>query len=95
MVKVSSSFASLTTPIHTLAMVSFQLDRNGQMVTSQGYYLDPGFNIPDDAIEIRVTRDGVLSAIIDGTMEEQNLGQIELARFINPPDFVLLVIICL
>jgi flagellar basal-body rod protein FlgG len=63
---------------------SFQLDRNSQMVTSQGYYLDPGFNVPDDALQIQVTRDGVVSAIIDGSMEEQSLGQIELARFINP-----------
>ncbi len=63
---------------------SFQLDRNGQIVTTQGYILEPGFVIPDDSIEVKLSRDGVLSVISEGTLEEQTLGQIELARFINP-----------
>lgn len=63
---------------------SFQLDRNGQIVTSQGYSLDPGFNIPDDAVEIQVSRDGVVSILLENSTDSQVLGQIELARFINP-----------
>lgn len=63
---------------------SFQLSRNGQIVTSQGYALDPGLNIPDDAIDVKISRDGMLSIIVEGSMEEQSVGQINLARFINP-----------
>lgn len=63
---------------------SFQLDRNGQIVTSQGYILEPGFNVPDTAIDIKVTRDGMISIVTDDTLEEQSIGQIELAKFINP-----------
>ncbi|OGU16970.1 MAG: flagellar basal-body rod protein FlgG [Ignavibacteria bacterium GWB2_35_12] len=63
---------------------SFQLDRNGQIVTSQGYFLEPGFNIPAETLAVTITRDGVVSVRTDVTEEEQTLGQIELARFINP-----------
>lgn len=63
---------------------SFNLDRNGTIVTSQGYILEPGLTIPTDANDIKISRNGVLSVIIDGTLEEQTIGQIELARFINP-----------
>lgn len=63
---------------------SFQVDRNGQIVTSQGYALEPGFTVPDDAIDIQISREGVVSVLFEGATDEQTLGQIELARFINP-----------
>jgi len=63
---------------------TFQLDNNGTIVTTEGYPLEPGFTIPDDAVGVSVTRDGVLTLILEDGSEEQTLGQIELARFINP-----------
>lgn len=63
---------------------AFRLDRNGSMVTAQGYLLEPGFNIPPDAIQISVSKDGVVSALLENTSDEQTLGQIELAKFVNP-----------
>ncbi|MFP4369939.1 MAG: flagellar basal-body rod protein FlgG [Candidatus Kapaibacterium sp.] len=63
---------------------SFQLDRNGRMVTTQGHILEPGFTIPQDAVELQVSRDGMLSILLEGGVDTQTLGQIELARFINP-----------
>ena len=63
---------------------SFSLDRNGQIVTSNGFSLDPGINIPDNANQIDISRDGVISVLVDGSTDSQVLGQIELARFINP-----------
>lgn len=63
---------------------SFQLDKNGQIVTSQGYLLEPGFVIPQDAVDFQVSRDGQVSIVLDDGFSEQTLGQIELARFINP-----------
>ncbi len=62
---------------------SFHIDRNGQVVTSQGYKLEPTIVIPSDAINVEITRDGFFKAIYQNG-EEQILGQILLARFINP-----------
>lgn len=63
---------------------SFKLDRNGQIVNSQGFQLDPGFKIPQDAVDVNITKDGIVSILTEGSTEAQTLGQIELARFINP-----------
>ncbi len=63
---------------------SFQLDRNGQIVTSQGYALEPGFIIPQDAVDVQISRDGIVNILAEGDTDAQTIGQIELARFINP-----------
>lgn len=63
---------------------SFQLDRNGQIVTAQGYMLEPGFTIPQDAVDVQISSDGLVTMLQEGSTDEQNLGQLELARFINP-----------
>lgn len=63
---------------------SFQVNRNGEIVTSQGYRMVPNTSIPDDAVQVNVTRDGVISILTEGATEEQTLGQVELARFVNP-----------
>lgn len=63
---------------------SFRVDRNGDVVTSQGYLLEPGFTVPEDAVQVNITRDGVMSVLLEGGVDEQTLGQIDLARFINP-----------
>jgi len=61
---------------------SFKQDSNGNIVTSDGYQIDPSFQIPQDATEIAITSDGTVNAIVDG--ENQQLGQIQLYRFANP-----------
>jgi flagellar basal-body rod protein FlgG len=63
---------------------SFQLDKNGQIVTAEGYPLEPGFTIPSDAVSVSISTEGVVSVTLDGSTTSQQLGQIELARFINP-----------
>lgn len=80
-------FFVIRKPDSTLAYTrdgSFQLDRNGQIVTSQGFALDPGLTVPDDAIEVQISRDGVVSVLTENSTDAQTLGQLELARFINP-----------
>ncbi len=79
-------FFAIRRPDNTLAYSrdgSFKLDVNGQIVTDQGYILEPGLSIPDDAIEVLLSRDGVLT-YKSTDRESQILGQIELARFTNP-----------
>lgn len=63
---------------------SFQLNREGEIVTSQGDRLFPNVTVPDDTVELQITRDGVIGILTEGSTEVETLGQIELARFINP-----------
>ena len=61
---------------------AFELNRDGIIVTSDGLPLEPEITIPEDAVDIAIGLDGTVSATLsDGTTSE--LGQIELARFIN------------
>ena len=80
-------FFTIRRPDNTFAYTrdgSFQLDRTGQMVTSQGYVLEPGITIPDDAVEVKISRDGIVSFQTANESTEQTIGQLELARFVNP-----------
>lgn len=63
---------------------AFSIDANGDVVTPEGYLLEPGINIPDNALSISVSSDGIFSVKLPGENEETELGQIEIARFINP-----------
>lgn len=63
---------------------SFEVNQNGDIVTSSGYLLEPNINIPQDATEISITRDGAVFVSQPGNVEQNQVGQIELASFINP-----------
>ena len=63
---------------------NFQLNAQGQMVTSSGYVLQPGISIPDGAQSITISRDGVVSARIAGQGTPVQIGQLQLTDFINP-----------
>lgn len=63
---------------------SFRIDQNGNIVTVDGYFVQPGFTIPDDYIQITVGNDGVISVLQQGQATPQNLGTLQLARFVNP-----------
>ncbi len=62
---------------------NFQVDSEGQLTTPAGYIVEPGITVPEENLGLRVLVDGTVYANLpDGTAEE--LGQIELARFVNP-----------
>jgi flagellar basal-body rod protein FlgG len=63
---------------------SFQLDANGQIVTNNGYTLLPGITVPANAQSLTVGADGTVTVTVPGNAQPQNLGQIQLANFINP-----------
>ena len=63
---------------------SFKLSADGQLVTTDGFFLQPNITIPADASEISVTSDGYVTVVIPGTTDPQEIGQLELAKFINP-----------
>ena len=63
---------------------SFKQDANGSIVTADGFFLQPQITIPQNAISVNVGQDGTVSARVPGSNQPQQLGQIQLARFVNP-----------
>ncbi|HEY1059124.1 MAG TPA: flagellar basal-body rod protein FlgG [Limnobacter sp.] len=63
---------------------SFQLDSNGTLVTSNGYPILGPVTVPPGAQTITVSQDGTVSATIQGQVAPQQLGQLQLATFVNP-----------
>jgi len=79
-------FFQILTPDGTTAFSrdgSFKLDANGQLVTSDGYFLQPQITIPPNAITTTIDGSGTVTVILPGNIQ-QNVGQLELARFVNP-----------
>ena len=62
----------------------FQINQDGEIVTTQGYRLEPNIVIPDDTIAIEINQSGEVFADIEGQINLSNLGQIQLANFVNP-----------
>jgi flagellar basal-body rod protein FlgG len=62
----------------------FQLDRNGNMVTSTGDTLEPQITIPNTAQNVTIAQDGTVSFSVPGQTATQKAGQIQLANFQNP-----------
>jgi flagellar basal-body rod protein FlgG len=63
---------------------AFQIDNQGQLVTSSGYALQPAIVIPADATSITVGRDGTVSITQAGAANTIEIGAIQLTTFINP-----------
>lgn len=63
---------------------SFKVDSEGRLVTSDGYLLAQEITIPDDTLSISISSEGVVSVLQAGNTTPTDLGQIELAKFINP-----------
>ncbi len=63
---------------------SFQMNQNGDVVTSSGYLLEPNINVPQDSTSVSITRDGAVYVTQPGNVAQNQVGQIELASFINP-----------
>lgn len=63
---------------------SFRLDSQGRMVMSNGWQLQPAFQIPTDAVSFNVAPDGTASYMPAGAVNAVQLGTITLSTFINP-----------
>lgn len=62
---------------------SFQTDQNGQLVTSNGYPVQPAIIIPADAGTLTIGKDGIVSVTVSGQTAQQQIGQLTLSTFIN------------
>jgi flagellar basal-body rod protein FlgG len=63
---------------------NFHLNRDGNIVTSEGDLLDPQITIPQDQIGITIGSDGTVSVQQAGQTQPEQVGRIELASFQNP-----------
>lgn len=79
-------FFQIIQPDGTMAYTrdgSFKLSATGQVVTSNGSLLQPALTIPPNVSSISVGQDGTVSVEVAGA-GTQTLGQIQVARFLNP-----------
>lgn len=80
-------FFQVTLPDGTIGYTrdgNFKLDANGQIVSTDGYPLQPGITVPNNALNVNIGSDGTVSAMVQGNAAPQNLGTIQLVRFVNP-----------
>ena len=61
----------------------FKISATGQMVTSNGALLQPAITIPNTASSVTIGRDGTVSIEL-AAGGAQVLGQLQIARFVNP-----------
>lgn len=63
---------------------SFQVDAQGQLVTSSGYVIQPAISIPQAAQSVSIGADGTVSVTLAGQSAPTQVGAIQLSDFINP-----------
>lgn len=65
---------------------NFALNADGEIVLAndQGRRLQPTITIPEDAIKVNIAADGRVFALQPGQTEAAEVGQIEIAAFMNP-----------
>jgi flagellar basal-body rod protein FlgG len=63
---------------------NFQVDAQGNIVTADGYTLQPSIAIPNNATNITIGTDGTVSVSLPKQQQAQQVGQIQLATFANP-----------
>lgn len=63
---------------------NFMVDATGRLVTQHGEIVQPGINVPSDTTALTIAADGTVTATLAGQTQPTNLGQIELATFVNP-----------
>jgi len=64
---------------------ALHLDAQGQIVTADGFAVEPAISIPENATSITITKDGFVSVKVAGESAPQQVGTIELANFQNAP----------
>ena len=62
---------------------SFKMSATGELVTSNGYKVQPGITIPTNAQSVTIGTDGVVSALLPGTTAPATIGTLQLTDFVN------------
>jgi flagellar basal-body rod protein FlgG len=81
-----NGFFQVLMPDGTIAYTrdgTFQLNSQGQMVTSSGNQLQPPITIPSNATSVTIGADGTVGALVPGSPTPTTIGQIQLVSFVN------------
>ncbi len=62
---------------------AFQLNSQGQLVTSSGYPVQPAITLPATVLSVTIAKDGIVSVTQPGSSTPTQVGQMQLATFIN------------
>ncbi len=62
---------------------SFQLSPTGEIVTADGFVVQPGITIPQNTVAIAINSSGQIQAQVAGQVNPQTVGQLQLANFPN------------
>jgi flagellar basal-body rod protein FlgG len=63
---------------------NFKISNTGQVVTASGFPLLPAITIPGNTAAVTFGQDGTVSVELDAGAGSQNIGQVQIARFVNP-----------
>lgn len=63
---------------------SFQVNSQGELVTSSGYHVQPGITIPQGTQSVTIGKDGVVTVSVAGQSTPTQVGQLQLSDFVNP-----------
>ncbi len=63
---------------------SFKKDSQGRLTTSEGYLVEPQITIPENSTDLTIASDGTVTVTMPGEKAPQELGQLQIVRFINP-----------
>ncbi len=69
---------------------SFQLSPTGEIVTADGYIVEPGITVPQNTTGVSVNNSGQVQATIAGQTNPQIIGQLQLAQFPNQAGLALM-----
>jgi len=80
-------FLQINMPGGTIAYTrdgSLKVSGDGRLVTADGFFLNPEITLPQDTQGVAIGIDGRVQVTLPGQTEPQEVGQIELAKFLNP-----------
>ncbi len=79
-------FFQITMPDGTTAYTrdgTFQLNASGQVVTHDGFTVQPGITIPTNAIDVTINNSGEVLVKVEGQVALSNVGQLQISTFLN------------
>jgi flagellar basal-body rod protein FlgG len=82
-----NGFFQVTMPDGTITYTrdgAFKLSGDGRLVTADGFFLNPEITLPQDTVGVAIGIDGRVQVSLPGQIDPQEVGQIELAKFLNP-----------
>lgn len=63
---------------------NFKVDGEGRLLDNEGNYVSPEITVPSGSTDFAVAQDGTITVILPGESTPQEIGKLELVRFVNP-----------